>query len=162
MDQYEQAVLDYLCGVRERFVNAQFTLPKEGLVDGKCPDFVVLDFKDTTAYVVEVTSASNTNKLIGRVRARETLWFTPLRKHLAKLNGGAFAGWDYHVTLFVRNEQIEKVKQAIDEFPDVSVISLKAVVFSWKWYWQGEPNLPTNALREPAKQRLPDLLALRT
>jgi hypothetical protein len=44
MDQYGEAVLDYLCGVRERFVNAQFTLPKVGLVDGKCPDFVVVDF----------------------------------------------------------------------------------------------------------------------
>jgi hypothetical protein len=50
----------------------------------------------------------------------------------------------------------------MDEFPDVSVISLKAVVFSWKWDWQRAIKLPTNALREPAKRRLPDLLALRT
>jgi hypothetical protein len=160
MDQYGEAVLDYLCGVRERFVNAQFTLPKVGLVHGRCPDFVVLDFADRTVYVVEVTVKADTKRLMAKVRERKTCWFTPLQHHFTELND-AFAEWDYHVTLFVRDEQIKKVKQAIDGFPDVSVISLKAVLFSWNWDWQGDPKLPTNALREPAKRRLRDL-ALQT
>lgn len=161
MDQYEQAVLDYLCNRPERFVNAQFTIPNAGLTGGCCPDFLALDFADKTVYVVEVTTAANTNDLLGRVRERETRWLTPLRAHFTGLNE-VFAGWDFHVTLFIRDEQLRTVKQAIDEFPDVSVISLKAVVFSWNWDWQREPMLPTNPLREPAKQRLPDPLALPT
>jgi hypothetical protein len=35
MDQYGEAVLDYLCGQRKRFINAQFTLPNVGLLAGR-------------------------------------------------------------------------------------------------------------------------------
>jgi hypothetical protein len=121
----------------------------------------VLDFADKTVYIVEVTTAANTNDLMGRVREKETRWFTPLRAHFTGLNE-VFAGWDYHVTLFVRDEQLRSVKQAIDEFPDVSVISLKTVVFSWNWDWQVDTKLPTNTLREPAKLRLAEPFALQT
>jgi len=151
MDQYEQAVLDYLCGRPDRFVNAQFTIPYDGYRGGSCPDFLVLDFSDTTAYVVEVSATADSNRLIGRVRERETRWFGPLKDHLRKLSPG-FAGWDLHVSLFVRDEEAARARRAVEAFPDVSVISLAKVLFSWNWDWQHGTGLPTNALRDPEKR----------
>ena len=149
MDQYEQAVQEYICGRPERFLNAQFTIRYDGLRGGSCPDFVVLDFADKTVYVVEVTAAADSKGIIGRIREKKLRWFDPLRNQLGQLNQ-VFADWDYHVTLFVREEEVEAAKQAVAEFTDVSVISLKAAVFSWNWDWQADKH-PINTLRDPTK-----------
>jgi hypothetical protein len=146
MDQYEQAVLNYICGRPERFVNVQFKIPYDGFRGGSCPDFVVLDFKDNTVYVVEVTAAADARGLIGRVREKATRWFDPLREHFTKLNE-EFARWHYRVTLFVRDEEVEGARRAVAEFPDVSVILLKDSLFSWNWDWQRDMGLPINRLR---------------
>lgn len=151
MDLYEQAVLDYLCGRPHRFVNAQFNIPYDGFHGGSCPDFVVLDFSDTTAYVVEVTAAADGKGIMGRLHERRVRWFDPLREHLLKLNP-AFAGWDLHATVFVREEQAERLVQAVRDFADISVISLAKVLFSWNWDWDGDTGLPTNELRNLTKR----------
>lgn len=148
MDQFEEAVLSYLCGPPERFVNAQFTIPNVGFKGGSCPDFVVLDFSDRTVYVVEVTSASDTKNLYGKICERETRWLFPLREHFTNLNQ-IFSEWDYHVTVCVRKEEYGALRNKLREVRDVSVISLDKVVFSWEWDWQG--SRPSNPLREPEK-----------
>ena len=148
MDQFEQAVLNYLCGPPERFGNAQFTIPYADLKGGSCPDFVVLDFQDKTVYVVEVTSAADSKAILGRIVEREARWFSPLRDHLVKLNT-MFQNWDYHVTIFVRPEESGNAQEKLHDLRDVSVISLNDVVFSWQWKWQG--SRPSNPLREPGK-----------
>ncbi len=149
MDHMEEAVLSYLCGRPERFVNPQFTIPYADLKGGSCPDFVVLDFVDTTVYVAEVTIASESKGVMRRVAERATRWFEPLRSHFGKLNP-IFANWDYHVTLFLRQEEVEKARAAAAAFPDVSIISLDDIVFSWRWKWQVD-GVPDNPLRHPTK-----------
>ena len=149
MDQYEQAVLDYICGRPDRFLNAQFTIPYDGAAGGSCPDFLVLDFRDTTAYVVEVTATADCRNLVTRVRERETRWFSPLKSHIRPLNP-SLSGWDLHVTLFVRDEQLASAERAVQEFRDVSAIPLSRVLFSWNWDWQPD-GYPINSLRNPTK-----------
>jgi len=155
MDLYEQAVLAYICGRPERFVSAQFTIRYDGFRGGSCPDFVVIDFADTTVYVIEVTAAADSKNVTGRIEEREKRWLQPLREHMTVLNP-LFANWDYHVTIFVREEQFQKAQQRVANFRDVSVISLSSVVFSWNWDWQAQTGAPSNVLREankPAKAR---------
>jgi hypothetical protein len=151
MNQYEQALMEYICGQPDRFLNAQFTIPYEGETGGSCPDFLALDFSETTAYVVEVTATADCKGLIGRVREREARWFTPLRKHLCGLVP-PLRDWDLHVTLFVRDEQVANAEGAVRDFLDVSVIPLSRALFSWNWDWQVDTGLPRNALRSDGKR----------
>jgi hypothetical protein len=146
MDQYEQAVMEYICARPDRFLNAQFEIPYNGVAGGSRPDFLALDFSDTTAYVVEVTAAADSKGLIGRVRERETRWFAPLRRLLCGLTP-PLRGWDLHVTLFVRDEQVVNAERALREFADVSVIALSRALFSWNWDWQADTGTPRNVLR---------------
>jgi hypothetical protein len=149
VDQFEEAVLQYLCAPPERLVNTWVEIPFDGSQGGCCPDFFVCDFSDSTVYVVEVTSASNAWKAFGyRVEEREKRWFGPLRNRLATLSP-IFQSWDYHVTLCVRNEQLAKVRERASALPDVSVISLDDVVFPWRWQWDGAR--PKNVLRDANK-----------
>lgn len=153
MDQYEQAVLDYVCGCPDRFVNLQFTIPYADSNGGSCPDFVALDFADKTVYVVEVTAAADTKSIIKRIRERETRWLNPLRSHFGKLNS-TFKQWEYHVTIFVRDDnEVNAVQRITKELSDVSVLSIQKALFSWKWEWNVDSGVPTNALREPGKCR---------
>lgn len=137
MDYYEEAVFAYLTGSKSRFVNAQFELPWANLKGGSCPDFVVVDFETRTIYVIEVCSASNVNGLIKRVINREDRWLIPLRAHFAQLRAN-FQDWPYHVTIFVREEIIKSTRRKVAPYPDVSVLSLDAVVFPWRWLWDGQ------------------------
>jgi hypothetical protein len=149
VDQYEQAVLDYICGRADRFLNWQFAIPYDGEGGGSCPDFLVLDFRETTAYVVEVTGTADCRGLIGRVRERETRWLSAIKKQLRGLNP-SLVGWDLHVTLFVRDEQVVNAERAVQQFQDVSVIPLSKALFSWNWDWQANGS-PINTLRHAAK-----------
>jgi hypothetical protein len=152
MDQYEQAVMEYICGRPDRFLNAQFAIPYEDKSGGSCPDFLALDFSETTAHVVEVTATADCKGLISRVRERETRWFGPLRKHLLGLIP-PLRGWDLHVTLFVRDEQVANAERAVLDFPDVSVIPISRALFSWNWDWLADTGLPRNALRSDTKRK---------
>ena len=150
MDQFEEAALNYLCGPPQRFVNFQYNIPHDGFQGGSCPDFVVLDFGDSTIYIIEITAAADTKSILGRVAEREKRWVSPLRNHFAQMNS-TFSNWEYHVTVFVREEEYTKVQERLREFRDVSVISLDKVVFSWRWQWVGSN--PVNPLREAGKAK---------
>ena len=152
MDLFEEAVLDYLCGSAQRFVNAQFNIPYESFKGGSCPDFVVVDFSDNTIYVVEVTQSADTKAVLERVANREGRWLVPLRNHFRNLNP-LFKAWDFHVSVFVRGEVAEAAERVVEQFADVSVISLDKVVFSWRWDWK--KGGPSNPLRTPGKLRSP-------
>jgi hypothetical protein len=152
MEKFEESVLDYICGRPQRFVNAQFEIPFDGLRGGSCPDFVVIDFADRTIYVVEVSVAAAVGRLVERVRARETRWLGPLRDHFRNLNPiFKDASWDWHVTVFVRREQLEAAQQTFGADRNVSVLCLDDTVFSWRWDWG--PGIPANPLRATGKER---------
>jgi len=148
MDLFEEAALAYLCGPAQRFVNAQFNIPYEGFKGGSCPDFVAVDFSDNTVYVVEVTQSADTKAVLERVANREGRWLVPLRNHFRNLNS-LFKDWDLHVIVFVRDEVAKATERAVEQFADVSVISLDKVMFPWRWDWKKGP--PSNPLRAPEK-----------
>ncbi len=148
MDLFEEAVLAYLCGPAQRFVNAQFNIPYEGFKGGSCPDFVVVDFSENTVYVVEVTQSADTKAILERVANRDGRWIGPLKTHFQNLNL-LFNDWDFHISLFVRGEVVEATERLVEKFADVSVISLDEVMFSWRWDWR--KGGPSNPLRVPGK-----------
>jgi hypothetical protein len=144
MDVFEEAVLKYLCGNRNRFVSSQFSIPcTTGGGTWSCPDFIALDFSDSTVYVVEVT-IKDPKDACSKIENRETQWLGPLRDHLKKLNP-MFADWRYHVTLFVREEEVARAQRILSAVPDASVISLDKAVFPWRWTYEGQA--ATNPLR---------------
>src|SRR5882762_2411265 len=127
MDLFEEAVLAYLCGPAQRFVNPQFNIPYEGFKGGSCPDFVVVDFSDNTVYVVEVTQSATTKAVLERVANRQGRWLDPLRNHFRNLDL-LFKDWDFHVSVFVRGEVAGATERVVEQFADVSVISLDKVM----------------------------------
>jgi hypothetical protein len=134
MERHEEAVLDYICADQSRFVHTQFnfTWDKNKGEGGSCPDFVVIDYQDRVIYVVEVTIASNVNKLIQKMMDREKLWIEPLKKHLNEINNNGFSDWEYHVTAFVREINIPKFKKEIKDASDISVIGIESISFLYQ------------------------------
>lgn len=134
MDRYEEVVLDYITGDRYRFVNPQFHVPYKDNQGGSDPDFLVIDFRNQTVYVVEVTSSSSLSGLTVKVEERQTRWIEPIKKHLSGLNK-VFDSWSYRVTIFVREENEELAKQKMGIHQDVSIFTIESVAFPYKWKW---------------------------
>lgn len=151
MEKFEESVLEYICGRPQRFVNPQFAVEYEDSRGGSCPDFVVVDFLDSTIYVVEVTMASSIRALVERIGQRETRWIAPLRRHFQRLNEiFKIPPWEFHVTIFVRSEQLGPARKKFASETDVSVFALDEVIFPWRWNWQ--KGIPLNPLRAPGKE----------
>lgn len=127
-----------------RFVNPQF---EASYPDGKgssCPDFVALDFRSQTVFVVEVSAAYNIAGLISRARERESRWCRPIHyHHLAHANPW-FAAWrNFRTTLFVREDRFATARRAFQNDNDVSIIALESMLAPWRWEWSdGKPNVP--------------------
>lgn len=143
MDRYEEAVLDYITGDRNRFISPQFHVPYEMKQGGSYPDFLVIDYGKKTIYVVEVTSSSNISALISRVEQRESRWLEPIKRHLSGINK-EFESWPYRVTIFVREENLELANKKMMSYKNVSVRTIESASFPYKWQWNGEE--PINPL----------------
>ncbi len=143
MDRYEEAVLDYITADRNRFISPQFHVPYEMQQGGSDPDFLVIDYRKKTIYVVEVTSSSNISGLIAKVEQRESRWLEPIKRHLSGINK-EFEQWPYRVTIFVREENLELAKKKMKLYKDVSVRTIESSTFPYKWQWNGEE--PINPL----------------
>lgn len=144
MDIYETAVLDYCCAPPGRFVSPQFHIARDAGTGGSQPDFVVLDFRRSTVYVVEVTSSSTSKTILARVAERESRWLKPLRATLTDMHK-PLGEWPFHVTLFVREEICSSVTAKLEDVDGVSVISLDRVMFPWRWKWLSS-DVPENPL----------------
>jgi len=125
MDIYEEAVLNYITQSNQRFVNPQFSLAYDAKQDigGSLPDFVVLDFKLKTIFIVEVSKAYDIKNLLAKAKKKEERWILPLGNIIdSELNQ-----WNYHVTLFVREERVKYARESLREMENISVISLKNI-----------------------------------
>ncbi|MGH8397927.1 MAG: hypothetical protein ACRETA_06750 [Gammaproteobacteria bacterium] len=141
MDIYEQAVLQYISAPVWRFVNPQMALPYEVNKGESCPDFVVLDFRLKTFYVVEVTVASNITAQLKKIKDREKRWYSPLRQHISQYyNSSYFTTWNYRVTLFIRADMFEHANAALMGNKDVPVCKVETTFQGWTWNW-GEDNI---------------------
>jgi len=125
MDFYEEAVLYYIASSSKRFINPQFNLAYDSKKDigGSLPDFVVLDFEDRTVYIIEVTKAYDIKNLLSKVSEREKRWILPIKETI----DSNFSEWDYHVTLFLREDRVKHARDKLAKNIDVSVISLKNI-----------------------------------
>ena len=147
MELFEEAVLAYLAGPPQRFVQPQFSLAYKGMPGGSYPDFVTLDYKERVAYVDEVSAAYQIGGLIERVRDRGQRWYIPLRSHLEDLDS-SFSSWKLRTTVFVREDRKKVAVEALQSASDVTVIALDNIMRSWKWNWEGQ--IPVNPLnRDP-------------
>ena len=136
MNLLEHAALAYITAPPWRFVHPQFNLPYRERRGGSCPDFVALDFKIPTIFVVEVTGGYDVDTLLERVAQRETLWYQPLRDTLSE-TASLIAQWDRRLALFVRGDRYDFVRQKLgNENNDVSVIAIEAIMRSWAWNWE--------------------------
>ena len=144
MDKYEESVLEYITAETHRFVNPQFDIQYQDKEGGSCPDFVVIDYKDKTIYIVEVSIASNISGLIEKVKERQVRWISPIKNHFYELNH-EFKKWDYRITIFVRDTNKNQFQSKFDSSPDVSVKSIEDISFPHLWIWNG--NKPNNSLR---------------
>ena len=125
MDIYEEAVLYYISSSSKRFINPQFDIAynSEKDIGGSLPDFVVLDFEDKTVYIIEVTRAYDIKNLLSKVSEREKRWILPIKETI----DSNFSEWDYHITLFLREDRVKDAKDKLEKDVDVSVISLKKI-----------------------------------
>jgi len=145
MDIYEEAVMRYLTSGGTRFVSPQFSITKDYCVEWSCPDFVVIDFFDSTVYVAEVTSASNINDLEKKILNKDEQWIKPLKLNMEK-RSEIFKGWNYWVVVFIRKENIKKLRNVIKDISKVTIKSLDDIMYPWKWKWKD--NHPIIDLKE--------------
>jgi len=124
MDIYEEAVLKYISEKHTRFVNPQYALKwdKTEEIGGSLPDYVVLDIEEQYVYIVEVSKASNIDALCKKVKDKNKNWIQPIKKLFPE----PYCNWSFHVTIFIREENVDKTNLLFQE-NDVSVISLKQV-----------------------------------
>ena len=137
MDRYEESVLDYISADKLRFISPQFDIPYENEMGGSCPDFVVVDYKDRTIYIIEVTTSSNMRSLTEKIEQRRTRWIEPLQRHFEKISQD-FVSWDYRMTAFVRQTNKNALQQKFAYAQDVSIFSLEEISFPYSWNWNGE------------------------
>ena len=125
MDIYEEAVLNYITSSNDRFVNPQFNIEwnSQENTGGSLPDFVVLDFQEKTIFIVEVSKAYDITKLLSKVKDRKKRWITPIQTIMNSFG----LSWDYHITLFLREDRVQYAIKQLKEEKDVSIISLKTV-----------------------------------
>ena len=147
MDRFEEAVMDYISATPDCFLKTQLSLPwdKELKIGGSLPDFVVLDFRESTVYVVEVTTASSLKSILTKVDERQTRWYEPIRKYKSSWTA-LVKDWDFRVCLFLREQVVGEALSKTSNFDDVSVISLDKVLTPWDWE-RGPENTVINPLR---------------
>lgn len=144
MDRYEEAVLEYITAETHRFVNPQFDIPYQNREGGSCPDFVVLEYKEKSVYVIEVSTASDIKPLIHRIEERQSRWIDPVKKYLGGINS-EFLEWNFWVTVFVRETNKKAIQSKFIKSSDVAVKSIEEISFPYAWEWNG--NKPCNPLR---------------
>jgi len=147
MDRFEEAVMEYISADPNCLFKSQMNLPynEKYQSGGSLPDFVVLNFKEKCVYIVEVTTASNTNVIIKKISERDVRWYEPLKSYDADWVNFT-RDWKYRVCLFIRPQLVDKLTINLSEWKDVSVKSLSEVMNPWEWDWN-DKNRPDNSLR---------------
>ncbi|MDP2571403.1 hypothetical protein Q8W40_04345 [Vibrio penaeicida] len=146
MDRFEEAVMEYICSKPDCFIKTQMSLPwdDKNKIGGSLPDFVVLDFREKTVYIVEVTTAFNIKGILTKASEREARWYRPIRNYEAAWVKN-IVEWEFRVCLFLRDQLVDKAKKEACDWEDVSIISLNCTTNPWEWEWNND-NVPSNPL----------------
>ncbi len=133
----EQLIGLYLTRGGKVFIVPQFPVPsdKPGQ-DWSCPDFVALNFEDgkREVVVVEVSTASNINTLLKKVRERETQWYERTRCKLIQ-DSIITADWTMRFIGFVRKDNVDKARTTFSGEQGVHFEAIEDVSFPWA-YWE--------------------------
>ena len=150
MDRHEEAVMACITANGETFVAHEFELGG----GWSRPDFIAIRPPKRQVYIVEVTVSGNPTKLIERVNNREAHWLAPLRPRLEELHI-VDATWSYSVLLFVRRDQIDWVKQKINDLTGVRVLCLDDASADWEWrdeVWSNDFSFERGEIKREAFQ----------
>ncbi|MBV5347502.1 hypothetical protein [Lamprocystis purpurea] len=132
MDRYEEAVMHYLTANRATFVVHQCSIVDDNGGEFACPDFVAIRPLDQLVCVVEVSTAWDLAALVPRINNRQVQWWNFLIPHLQQQHVIAH-DWQKRVAVFVRQNRVAWLQDAIENPPDVSVIPLEPVLAAWNW-----------------------------
>jgi hypothetical protein len=130
---FESVVMYYLAA-EGLFLSPQFSVKDSSGGEWSCPDFVALDFSKREVQVVEVTTAATVSGIVEKLEKREDQWFRHLRPQLAR-RGVVDESWKYLVRVFVRESNVEMIRQKLSDAEDVVVEPIEKIAFSWKWPW---------------------------
>jgi hypothetical protein len=157
MDYFEGVVADYLSADRAMFVNPQCRIQ---LNAGDTPqkgeywycDILAVNFRESTAYLCEVTLSRNVAALNKRLREWNAHWVS-VRDALARDNSIP-VDWDVRPWVFVPDAQKELVRQKVRQFllpdggreqmPEPKVTSLEDVT-PWQYDTPRRSSYPGNA-----------------
>lgn len=132
MDIYEEMVMMYLMRHPFVFINSQYSIDAEW----SCPDFVVLNFKDKTVSIVEVSAAANVKALAERVANRNYHWIDKLKKQLTiGTHHIADSSWRFLVEVFIRKDAESGFRRLVGEPEDVKIHRIEELGFPWEWDW---------------------------
>lgn len=128
MDRHEEAVMQLLTANGETFV-----APKYEVADGwVCPAFVALRPARKQVYVVEVSASGYPLALVNKLNERIEKWYAPLLGQLQPL-GVTGPDWGVGCLVFVRNDQIDWLKERVKDLSGVHVLGLEQASSPWNW-----------------------------
>ena len=136
MADYEHDIATYLTLDGHVFLAPQYIIAYDCELNegGSCPDFVALDFKCCEVIIVEVTSATNAQPLIGRIEQRETRWYSPIQRKMKEV-GVLDDSWKQIRFLgFVRRHHLLPLRKRFESASDVVFWAIEDATFPWS-YW---------------------------
>ena len=147
MDRFEEAVLEYISAKPSRLLKSQFRIPydKESRIGGTWPDFLALDFDEECVYIVEVTTAYDISRLVGKVHDRQNRWYEPIKNSALSWHK-LVNGWDFRVCLVLRSEVKNKAEKLLVGSDDVSIKTFDQIMSPWRWDWQ-DGDIAVNSLK---------------
>ena len=134
MDVFEQAIMQYIATDRSTLVVPQYDL-ESGFASF---DFLAINLKRKIIYMVEVSSAANLARLLGKINEA----FEPGR-HVEKLkhqleieSPSQFTSWPIRGAMFIRREKVQKFRDRLTHVAKdmVDVFAIQDCVFPWD-YW---------------------------
>ena len=133
MDIYEELVLQYLTKDAHIFVNPQYSIRGDTGLEWSCPDYVALDFRNRSVWVVEVSSAQRPTTLHERVRRRDHQWIANLRAQLTA-NRVVDDSWKHYVVdVFLRRDAVAPFQREFRHDPAVRIHVLEDLRPPWEW-----------------------------
>lgn len=128
MDRYEEAVLQLLTANGETFVAPRYELT----AGWASPSLVALRPARRQVWVVEVSASGYPLGLVDRINQRIARWYAPLLEQLQRL-GISDAHWSIGLLVFVRDDQMDWLRERVKDLSGVQLLSLETANCPWSW-----------------------------
>lgn len=134
---YEALVMGYLTTGGQRFCCPQYAIKTEkGEGDWRCPDLVILDFKEKQVIVAEVTAAYDMRRFAAKTKRLYTEGLPRLKQQLTQALGSEcpkLVEWPIVIRAFVREDRKDDLNRLLEGYiPDFGVVTLEEALQRWK------------------------------